>query len=147
MAYITNADLEERLGHTMYVQLTDDAGTGLPDEDKVTEARLTAEGEMDSYLGRRHAVPIDLAACPEAAGILKGIALDLASYRLYTRRPPAPEDVASKYNAALRWLQQIAAGQAVLPAATELPANPAAGLVAGLTGNPRILTPDEMEEL
>ena len=34
MAYVTNADIEERLGSRTYVQLTDDAGTGSADTDK-----------------------------------------------------------------------------------------------------------------
>ena len=38
MAYVTNSDIEERLGTAAYVQLTDDAGTGSADTDKVDEA-------------------------------------------------------------------------------------------------------------
>jgi phage gp36-like protein len=52
MAYITSADVEQRMGHLAYVQLTDDAGTGSANEAIVAEARSGAEGEVNSYLGR-----------------------------------------------------------------------------------------------
>ena len=64
MAYISNEEIETRLGSSVYVQLTDDAGTGSADEAVVDEARAGAEGEVDAYLARRFAVPIDLAALP-----------------------------------------------------------------------------------
>ena len=147
MAYITNADIEQRLGHVAYVQLTVDYGTGIADEVKIDEARLGAEGEVDSYLGRRYAVPINLALYPETAGVLKSITLDLAEYRLHCRRSPVPEEVIAKRELAVRWLQGIATGELVLPTTTEPASNPASGFEARVTGNLRILTPDEMKDL
>ena len=67
MSYATNSDIESRLGNTLYVQLTDDVGSGSADEEKVSEARLAAEGEVNSYLGRRYAVPVDLTNHAELA--------------------------------------------------------------------------------
>ena len=59
MAYITNADIEERLGSATYVQLADDDGDNVADVGVVDEARLGADGEVSSYLGRRFQLPID----------------------------------------------------------------------------------------
>jgi phage gp36-like protein len=147
MAYITNADVEQRLGHLAYVQLTDDAGTGSADEAIVTEARSGAEGEMDSYLGRCYAVPVSLADYPELAGVLTSAALDLVEYRLHARRTTVPPEVKAKHDAALRWLQGIAGGEAVLPTIGEPARNPASGFTGQATGTERVLTRDEMEDL
>ena len=38
MAYATNADVEQRLGTQLLIQLTDDSNSGAPDQNKVTEA-------------------------------------------------------------------------------------------------------------
>ncbi len=147
MGYISNADIEERLGTASYVQLTDDTGTGEADADKVDEARLGAEGEVDSYLARRYAVPIDVTSHPELAGLLRSIALDLAEFRLHCRRPPVSEDVLRKRDATISWLSQVARGAIVLPSASALPANEAEGFRAAVAGRRRVLTDDEMQTL
>jgi len=147
MSYASVADVEQRLGSAIYVQLTDDAGSGSADEGKVTEALSAAEGEVDSYLGCRYAVPIDLSAHDELAALLKNVTLDLAEYRLHVRRPPVSEEISMKKEAALKWLQRVAAGQAILPAADQLPSNPAGGIVGEAVGTDRIMTGHEMHNL
>lgn len=147
MAYASNADIEERLGSAVYVQLTDDAGTGAADEDKVTEARLAAEGEVDSYLGRRYAVPVDASAEATLAALLKSIVLDLAEYRLHGRRPPVPEAVREKRQSAVNWLGQVAVGKLALPSVAELPANTSQGFYAASTSAERVMSRDELEDL
>ena len=77
MSYVTNADIEERLGSDPYVQLTDDDGDGVADVGVVDEARLGAEGEIDSYLARRFQVPIDLTTHADLSGVLASFTLDL----------------------------------------------------------------------
>lgn len=144
MTYVTNADIEERLGTQAYVQLTDDEGTGSADTDKVDEARLGAEGEVDSYLSRRYAVPIDVVTHSELAGLLKSITLDLVEFRLHSRRPPMPHAAVEKRDAAVGWLTAVSEGRISLPSDSELPANEAQGLRADSAGNPRVLTEDEM---
>ena len=145
MAYLTNSDIEQRLGSAAYIQLTDDAGTGSANEAVVDAARVAAEGEVDSYFARRHRVPIDLNAHPELSGVLAAVTLDIAEYRLNARRPPVPEDVTSRYQAALIWLAQVAAGQVVLPSVAVLPGNDATGLRAASTGDRAILSRATME--
>jgi phage gp36-like protein len=147
MSYTTNTDVAERLGMTLYVQLTDDAGTGSADEAKVIAARQAAEGEVNSYLGRRYAVPVDTAAHEELGAVLKGITLDLVAYRLHSRHPPVPSDVHAAYSAAIKWLEGIASGRLVLPTVDELPSNPANGFPAAVTGPSRVLSREEMEDL
>jgi len=145
MAYITNADIELRLGGDAYVQLTDDDGGGVADEEVVNEARLGAEGEVDSYLARRFAVPVDVLAHPELKGVLASLCLDLAEYRLRARRPPVAEDVVRRRQEAVAWLEAVAGGRIELPAVSA-PAGPARGLSAGVVGNERILSRDELSD-
>jgi phage gp36-like protein len=144
--YASNDDLQMRLGAALYLELTDD-GTGTPDEEKATEARAGAEGEIDSYLARRYAVPVDTVAHPGAAGVLRSVTLDLAEFRLRSRKPPVPDDARRKKDAAILWLQRVASGAATLPSATEPPHNPAQGVVGAVVGGPRVLTPQELADL
>jgi len=147
MSYASNADLEERLGSSVYVQLTDDAGTSEADEDKVAEALGGAEGEVNSYLGRRVAVPVATNGAPQLSAVLKSVTLDLAAYRLHGRRPPVPADVRYRYESAVQWLQRVASGAAVLPSAAELDGNAALGISGEVTGSPRVMSREELENL
>jgi len=135
MGYVTNADIELRIGTLAYVQLTDDAGTGSADESVVDAAQAEAEGEVDSHLARRHRVPIDLATYPELQPVLSAVTLDLVEYRLHARRPPVPEDVRLRHVAALTWLSQVASGGVVLPSAAPVAGNVATGVTARSVGN------------
>ena len=147
MSYAINADVQERLGSLLYVQLTDDTGTGSADEDKVTEGREAAEGEVNSYLGRRYAVPVDVSTHSELAALLKSITLDVTEQRLHSRRPPVPAAVQQRLEAAVRWLERVAAGTVVLPAATEPAGNDATGVSGEVTGATRVMSRDTLEDL
>jgi phage gp36-like protein len=147
MAYATNADILRRLGPTLYVQLTDDVESGTADEDKVTEARVAAESEIDSYLARHYAVPVDVAAHPEVAGLLRSLTVDLAEVRLRLRKPPMHADLVRRRADAIAWLERVAAGTVRLPSVAELPANEAAGIRGAVTGSQRTIERREMEDL
>lgn len=147
MAYVTNTDIEERLGTAAYVGLTDDAGTGSADLDKIDEARDGAEGEVNSYLGRQYAVPVDLSGYPELAAVLKSFVLDLVEHRLHARRPPVPAEVTLKRQEALAWLRQVAEASVVLPAARVVTESTIRGTAGSATGQRRVFTRDELSEL
>ncbi len=146
MAYISNADIQERLGTQTYVQLTDDDGDAVADIGVVDEARLGAEGEVNSYLARRYRVPIDLAAHPELADLLATITLDLVEFRLHTRRPPVSDAVLQKHRHAVQWLQRIVDGTIDLPSLSELPAGGVRGLQADWTSADRTLSREELSD-
>lgn len=147
MAYITNADIEQRVGSAAFTQLADDDGDGLADAGVVDEVRLAAEGELDSFLARRYRTPIFPAEFPELAGLLAAIALDLAEYRLRLRRPPLPADVVQRHRLTLKWLERIAAGVIALPSAAPLPSAVAGGTVAAVRGEARMLSREEMADV
>lgn len=143
MAYITNADIQTRLGTSIYVQLTDDNADGTADSAVVDEARIAAEGELESYLAVRYATPIDLVVHPDLAGLLKSAALDLVEYRLRLRRPPVSDDARRRHEQTVNWLRGIADGTAALPSQTT-PAGPATMSVSA--GEARLLTRAELAD-
>ncbi|NLX12498.1 MAG: DUF1320 domain-containing protein [Phycisphaerales bacterium] len=147
MSYATHADLEGRLGTAAYVQLTDDVGSGVADVDKASVALREAEGEVNSFLGRRYAVPVDAGGQEALAALLRAVTLDIAEYRLHARRLLVPDAVTRKREAALAWLRRVASGEAVLPAVRELPRNAAEGIGAGIIGPERIMSREELEGL
>jgi len=144
MGYITNADLQERLGNAAYVQLADDDGNGVADVGVVDEARLGAEGEVNSYLARRYQVPINLTTNSDLADVLASYTLDLAEYRLRLRRPPVPVDALRRREQAIEWLGRVANGTIDLPASAAVASNAARGTIAKTKGEKRVLTRDEL---
>ena len=146
MAYITNADIEERLGSAIYVQLTDDDGDDQADVGVVDEARLAAEGEVNSYLARRYQVPIDLDKHADLADLLASITLDLVEYRLRSRRPPVPKDTTDRHTRTIDWLRRVADGRIELPSAAPVADSTARGTLGEATGEERLLTRDELSD-
>jgi len=146
MAYITNTDIDLRLGHASYVQLADDDGDGAADAAVVDEARLAAEGEVNGYLALRYAAPIDLDAHPELADLLKSMALDLAEYRLRLRRPPVSEDATRRRDQTTDWLRRIAEGTVALPSLSAVATTATRGTVAQSVGAERVLSRDELKD-
>jgi phage gp36-like protein len=93
---------------TELAALTAESGE-VPDGQVVAEAIARADAEIDAACGLRYTVPFSPA--PE---LVKSLAADLAVYHLYSRRGVAPEVWRQKYQDALAFLKQVAAGQATL---------------------------------
>jgi phage gp36-like protein len=142
MGYATLEDVETRLGPAACVQLTDDEGAGSANVARLAEAVAAAEAEIDSRLAGRYAVPVDVSAEVDAAGLLRALTLDLAEHRLYARRPPVPDDVRLKATAAREWLHDILVGRAHLPLSQPTRENAAQGIVAEIFGTPRVFRRD-----
>ncbi len=147
MSYASHNDLETRLGTAAYVQLTDDAGTGVANVDRANAVLREAEGEVNSYLGRRYAVPVLVDGQEELAAVLRSVTLDIAEYRLHARRPSVPDVAVRKREAAIVWLQRVAAGDAVLPGDRELAHNAAEGIGCAIIGTERIMSREELKGL
>ncbi len=118
-SYISASDLIDRVGEAVAGQLTTEAGL-TPDETKVGKVAEEAEGEVNGYLARLYAVPVDLSAYPELAATLRGKVLDIAVFRLFALRPPVPEEYKLLWEAAVKWLALVSKGEIVLPASTRL---------------------------
>ena len=123
MAYCTAADLTERMSNEELMQLTDDAGTGVPDQDIISKAIAAAQDTIDGYLRGRYPVPLE-----SVPGIVKNLALDLTTYTLFKRRNQLSMNEARElmYKQAISQLKDIKAGIIQLQTADQqaLPARP-----------------------
>ena len=116
MAYITNQELIDRVGAKAALQLTTDLGSTV-DQDVLTEVCQSAEGEANGYLAKRYQVPVDLTTHTDLEATLRGFTLDIAVYRLRSRRQPVSEGYKAARDEAIQWLERVAEGKIVLPAA------------------------------
>jgi phage gp36-like protein len=150
MAYISTSDLSRRLGAALYARLTDRVAGATADEVVAQQIVAEAEAEANSFLARRYATPVDLAAAPELAATLAARVLDLAEHRAWRSSPfvsGVPQRVEELYRQAASWFEAAARGAALLPAA----APPASG-VAEVRGplyaaRPRQATAQELDGL
>lgn len=139
MAYSTQDDLLAMIPQAELAALTAESGE-VPDSQVVAEAISRADAEIDAACGLRYAVPFSPA--PER---VKTLSADLAIYHLYSRRSVAPEVWRQKYQDALAFLKQVAAGQATLAGSGgEPPA--AAREAAEMDSNQRIFSRDTLGE-
>lgn len=150
MPYVTIAQLQQRLGAALYARLTDrDQGTTA--DDAVAQQIVDeASAEADSYLCRRYATPVDLAAHPELASMLTLRALDLAEAFAWRSSPfitDPPQRVQALARQAYAWLEEIARGHLALPAAHPPAAARATEDGPRYTGSPRQFTADELDGL
>ncbi len=123
MAYCTLNDIEKCLDPSVLVYVTDDAGTGVVDEDKVTEAISKAGAEVESYCRASYTVPFD-----PVPDLIRSLTCDIAVYNLFARRGfrEGTADVAVKdrYKNAIDRLKDISRGLASV--ATGTPEEPEA---------------------
>jgi phage gp36-like protein len=114
MPYATLTDLTEAFGESEAIRLTAPEGEldGPVVEAKVTRALTDASDLIDSYLGRRYAVPL---TAPIAPAITRAC-LVLGRFDLAhgdQREPTEQMRLARKETIA--WLERLATGEAVLP--------------------------------
>lgn len=116
MPYATAANLLERLDEQTLIDLTDDVGVGVIGEDAVTRVIADADTEIDSFIGKRYATPVD-----PVPPLLLRLSLDLAIEGLYARRPhvATPEAVVRAAKNARALLASIAANKADVPGLAE----------------------------
>ncbi|MGD9642778.1 MAG: gp436 family protein [Elusimicrobiales bacterium] len=142
MAYCTAADLTERMSTDELIQLTDDAGTGVPNQDIISTAIAAAQGTIDGYLRGRYPVP--LASVP---GLVKNLALDLAAYKLFKRRNQLMVNEARElmYKQAVSQLKDIQAGIIILETADKKPLPPASLMRTNKRPADRMFGKDKLE--
>lgn len=109
MPYATLDNLKTAFGEREVAQLTQRRADYVetPDGTAATAFLEQASAEIDSRLAVRYAVPVT-----PAPKVLVAVCCDIARYRLFD--DAAPETVRARYEDAVRWLNDIAAGRAVL---------------------------------
>lgn len=139
MGYVTQATLTDRFGEDEMIALADRNRDGTPDSAVVEQAITDASAEIDSYLGTRYSVP--LTTTPDA---VKSACADIARYRLADERPL--EEVSKRYDAAIRFLRDVATGRASLGIQEGQEAQPAPFNYASTrTGRDRTFSKETLE--
>lgn len=139
MPYSDQNDILEQLDETVLIELTDDAGAGEVDGDKVTRAIADADATIDAYCQDRYTLP--LSPVPEK---IRQISVDIAIYNLYSRRDDTtPETRKDRHKEAIRFLEKVAEGKIKL--GSETPAQTNTGHSVELDSNDRIFTRDKMK--
>jgi len=110
MAYSTELDIINYFPKAVLIQLTDDAGIGEVDVDKVNDAIRRADNLIDSYLNGRYTTPIPAGSVPNE---IEDISTQLAIYFLYKRALTLtlPDTIKDNYKEAITYLKEIQKGK------------------------------------
>jgi len=150
VAYITTADLSQRLGPTLYARLTDRTNGTTLNNTVGQQIVDEAEAEANSYLSKRYATPVNMTQHPELADVLALRVLDLAEYMAWKSSPfvsDIPGRVKAVHEDARRWLERVAAGAVHLPASSPPAASTAEDDSPRYSGRTRAFTEDELDGL
>lgn len=105
--YSTLDDIKKVLPEANLAQLTDDENAIEIKTDKVDEAILQADGEIDVYLDGRYSVPLST-----VPAIIKKCSCDITIYNLYKRRmEEIPKTRLISYKDAIKILGEIRDGK------------------------------------
>lgn len=108
--YAEYSDVVDKLDDRLLIRLTDDQGTGSPDQSVIETYLDDAASRIDAKIGMRYQLPI---STPPTA--LKVWNVDLAVYLLLGRRQDAPGDIwQSRYEDVMSDLNAVADGKRTL---------------------------------
>ncbi len=136
--YLAAADLVAALGERRLLQRTDRDGDGRPDPSVLLAAIDRAEAALEAACRGRYALPLT-----RVDAETRGRLIDLAVYHLFRDR--ATDRMRADYEAALAWLDKVAAGRVRLAADPPPSGGAPARVVAA--GDARDLTRDGLRRL
>lgn len=140
MPYASQDDLIRRYGDA-FIQLADRDRDGVADAAVVDLALADADAEIDGWLASRYPVPVSPA--PER---LRGLAADIAWYRLHGGDADDKSPARVAYLDAVSYLRRVAEGSADLPGtASPAPAASSGGRICG--GGRRTFSRASLREL
>jgi phage gp36-like protein len=119
MAYITVDDLKKAMPEAELIQLTDDEKAGSLTAAalaRIAEAIAGAGADIEAYAGTRYATPL------QTSEKVQDLACDLTIWRLEKRRRKIRENTQTAYDAAIAFLDKVAAGRAKLDQPVGAPA-------------------------
>ena len=110
MGYTTEPDLITAAGgRARFVQISDRDGDGIADAEFVAAAQAKADGLIDSYAGKRYAVPI-----ANPSQMLVQVAAEEAVYQMILRGDTGPsESERDEWENRKGWLESLAKGKVV----------------------------------
>lgn len=110
MAYCTQQDLIDRFSEAELIQLTDVDNLGVINTVTVSRALADTDAEIDGYLAGRYNLPFTTPITT-----INQKACDIARFYLHARK--VPEAVQKRYDAVIRYFEQVAKGAIKLPIA------------------------------
>lgn len=134
MSYASLQTLIDAFGEAEVVRSADRDLDGVADPDVVERALVGADGIIDSRIGVKYELPID-----PVPDVLVAYANDIALYRMSMEVGTYTEEKRKRYEDALKWLDQVANGKAVLGGQPEPPPKGGENSVR-LTAQPREFT-------
>ena len=138
MSYCTQANILDRIDEATLITLTDEAGVGGVDDQKVDAAIADADATINAYCQGRYTIPLS----PVPPKITQ-VSIDIALYNLYSQSDLEMPEVRKERNKeAIRFLEAAAAGKINLGAATPAQAN--TDNAASFDSNARIFTREKM---
>ncbi|WP_336801987.1 gp436 family protein [Kaistia sp. MMO-174] len=139
MTYSTRADIEQLYGVPFLAAILPDQEADTAEPDQVANAAIEAAtsqaaSHIDSYLGVRYALP--LGVVPD---FLVSVSVDIIVYTLCNTHDRLTDEITKRYERAIAWLRDIAAGKAGLGQAEPSNAETGAGGPTGAAvfGRPR----------
>lgn len=133
MMYTTQQELIDRYSENVLLVLADQDNDGVLDANVITQAITDASELMDSYLGKRYALPLPVVPMP-----LKRICGDITLY-LLSGNGTVTDERRKRYDDAIKFLQALAKGEATLGAGVEQDNANSVGQVE-LDSNPRLFS-------
>lgn len=109
MAYCTIDDLMEQISEDELIELTDDDNTGVVETSRTDRAIADADAEINGYCGKRYGVPLS-----PVPALVRKFSADIAIWNLFSRKQIADEGREKRYTNAIRYLQDVAKGNATL---------------------------------
>ncbi|WP_336800655.1 gp436 family protein [Kaistia sp. MMO-174] len=114
MSYSSRADIEQLYGLPFLTTILPDHEDDATDPDQVANAAIEAAANqaashIDSYLGVRYALP--LGAIPD---FLVSVSVDIVVYTLCNTHDRLTDEITKRYERAIAWLRDVAAGKAGL---------------------------------
>lgn len=107
--YATREDMVLAFGERECISLTDRNFTGQIDDEVLNNKLRQASAKIDSYLIGRYPTP-----WPDTPGILIGYCCDIARYQLCGAGTQGTPEIRERYEDAIRYLEQVAAGKVTL---------------------------------
>lgn len=142
MAYSNLSDITATTPEQTVINLTDDSGVGVVDQDKVSAAIADADAEIDSYCAARYTVAFD-----PVPAVIRKCSVDIAVYNIYSRyAEKVPETREARYKNAIKLLENIAKGVVTLGEVPAPPTNPQGSNRPELCSNERIFSRETMRD-
>lgn len=111
--YATRTDIEALYGADELrgvLNLGRDDELAAADIARVDQALDESAGQIDAFLGTRYTLPLPLVPL-----VLRSFAIDMTMYRLGLRNGRPRDELRTRYEDAVKFLQQVSAGKANLP--------------------------------